>query len=159
MTLNFNNIYDRLPDDLKCKLENCMQDPKWHPEGNVRNHIEIVCNNIRDIYNSDPELMVAAIFHDLGKVDTTEIKEKDGHIKITSYGHEFKSLNYVDNYFHLYSDITANKEKIIEIVKYHMYAHLFMNGEIKNKTKIERFKSLKYFEDIIKFSECDKLRN
>lgn len=153
--LKFKKYINRLPLTLVQRLKDCKQDPKWHPEGSVYNHTKLVFEYADKFFNGNNELLVAAIFHDLGKLETTEIKIKEGVEKITHYGHEFKSLKFVDYYFHLFKDLTINKETVYSIVLNHMRAHLYTSGKLKNSQKRKDFEKLTYFDDIIKFSECD----
>jgi len=44
-------------------------------------------------YGDDPNMIMAALFHDLGKLDTYEINPKTG--KPTAYGHEFVAKDYI----------------------------------------------------------------
>lgn len=157
---NLNNLYfddlmNRLPTIVVRNIKMTDQSPKWHKEGDVHIHTRMVfdlCKKIGDI-----DLMVAAIFHDLGKIDTHVAKlDKNGELKISHIGHEIKSLDYIDKYFHLYDDLTTNKDKIKEIVKNHMKIHLYLNGQMKKPSKREKLENNPYFEDMIKFTECDE---
>ncbi len=66
------------------------QNPHWHPEGDVLVHslwAADLAASYADERSVDPDwravLVLSALFHDLGKPDTT--RERDG--RITSYGH------------------------------------------------------------------------
>ena len=66
------------------------QNPHWHPEGDVLVHslwAADLAASYADERGVDPDwravLVLSALFHDLGKPDTT--RERDG--RITSYGH------------------------------------------------------------------------
>lgn len=86
-----------LPDELKqilFKQWNAKQNPEWHPEGNTLKHIIVVLKRAYHHYPDDPNMIMAALFHDLGKIDTYDINPKTG--KPTAHGHEFKSSDYVD---------------------------------------------------------------
>jgi tRNA nucleotidyltransferase (CCA-adding enzyme) len=72
------------------------QDPEWHPEGDVWTHTLQVVDEaalLRDDLEDDPPraltVMLAALFHDLGK-STTTLRADDGHIR--SPGHEEAGL-------------------------------------------------------------------
>jgi len=62
------------------RLDTVKQDKKYHNEGNVWVHTNLVMRNVKGIV-----LRFAAMCHDVGKLETTEYK--DGG-KITAYGHE-----------------------------------------------------------------------
>lgn len=149
----FNELWNRLPESIRTATANCEQNPKWHPEGNVDKHIEMVFEHAKENYD-DVDLMVAAIFHDLGKVDTFKPHKKTG--LPTSYGHENHAKKYIDLFFDLYSDITTNKTKIIEICENHMKAHKYLDGSLSKPHKRENFENLDFFDDIIKFCHCDE---
>ncbi len=152
---HFETYINRLPSDLVKNLKECRQSPKWHPEGVVYNHIKLVFEYADTHFHGNNELLVSSIFHDLGKLDTSEIKIKDGIEKITHHGHEIKSLKYIDKYFHLFSDLTIDKDKVFAICKNHMKAHLYDSGKLKKIAKREAFENLPDFEDIMNFNTCD----
>ncbi|MEQ8198886.1 MAG: HDIG domain-containing metalloprotein [Clostridiaceae bacterium] len=82
------------------KLE---QEPKYHPEGNVFNHVMLVVDEaarLRDKSDDARALMWAALFHDIGKLTTT--KKRKG--RWTSYNHD-----------------KEGSEKVSNLVKYHMH--------------------------------------
>jgi hypothetical protein len=151
-TYTFNELWVRLPESIRIAISKCEQNPSYHPEGNVDVHIRMVFEHAKENYG-DVDLMIAAIFHDLGKVDTFRIHPIKG--TPTSYGHESYAKRYIERYFDLYSDVTTNKEKIVEICENHMKAHKYLDGSISKKHKRQQFENLKYFDDIIKFSHCD----
>jgi hypothetical protein len=152
--LKFEDLINRLPKSLVQKLKDTNQDKKWHSEGSAYNHIKMVFDET--VKTGDIDLIVTAIFHDLGKVDTHKETIKDGRVKISHIGHEYKSLNYIDKYFYLYHDLSENKEKTIEITKNHMRCHLYTSNTMKKAAKRKAFEDNPYFNDIIKFTECDE---
>jgi len=153
---NFTNLINRLPNTVVTALKNTQQNPKHHAEGSVYNHTEMVFNAaLHD--GADSDFLVAAIFHDLGKIDCTKQKlQKDGTYAIVAIGHELLCKKYLDKYIYLYDDIVIDINKIYQICDKHMYSHLYLNGSIKKKAKIDAFESLPYFNDIIQFSTYDK---
>ena len=71
------------------------QDPEWHPEGDVGVHTMHVLNAaariaVRDSLESDERavLLFAALAHDFAKAETTALREKNGVLRWTAYGHE-----------------------------------------------------------------------
>ena len=88
-----------LPPKLKELLFNqwnAKQNPQWHPEGNSLKHILVVIKRAYHHYPDDPNMIMAALFHDLGKMDTYGINQKTG--QPTAYGHEYKSTDYVEQF-------------------------------------------------------------
>jgi tRNA nucleotidyltransferase (CCA-adding enzyme) len=81
-------VVDRLWPELK-PLVGCLQEPEWHPEGDVWVHTLMVIDEARarlDGLERGPAvaMMLGAVCHDLGKPATTAII--DGRIR--SLGHE-----------------------------------------------------------------------
>lgn len=71
------------------------QDPEWHPEGDVGIHTMHVVDEAARIANRDgcagddrAVLLFAALAHDFAKADTTELRERDGRLRWTAWGHE-----------------------------------------------------------------------
>ncbi|MCK9445664.1 HD domain-containing protein [bacterium] len=153
MKNRFEELINRFPAELVDGLKNTEQNPIWHPEIYVYNHIKIVYEFACE--TGDNDLIIAALFHDLGKICTTQLITKDGKQKWVSYGHEIKSLPYIEQYFYLFSDISTNIEKVRSITENHMRAHLYLKGEMNKKAK--SFENLEYFQDIMTFEKCDSM--
>ncbi len=71
------------------------QDPQWHPEGDVGIHTMHVLNAAARIADRDhlegddrAVLLFAALAHDFAKPATTELREREGRMRWTSWGHE-----------------------------------------------------------------------
>jgi tRNA nucleotidyltransferase (CCA-adding enzyme) len=80
---------------LLSRIQGVPQDPEWHPEGEVAAHTMLVVDAAaaiaeRDRLDADNRavLLFSALTHDLAKADTTELREKDGRMRWTSYSHE-----------------------------------------------------------------------
>ena len=94
-----NELIRTLPEELKkllFKQWGAKQNPKWHPEGNSLKHILVVIKRAYHHYPDDVNMIMAALFHDLGKMDTYGINPKTG--EPTAYGHENKSTDYVEQF-------------------------------------------------------------
>ncbi len=150
--ITFEELWNRLPEVIRVAMSKCEQNPAYHPEGNCDIHVRMVFEHSKKNYD-DVDLLVAAIFHDLGKVDTFKIHPVKN--TPTAYGHETYAKRYIERYFHLYSDITTNEEKVVEICENHMKAHKYIDGSLSKKHKRKAFEDLKYFDDVIKFAHCD----
>lgn len=71
------------------------QDPGWHPEGDVSIHTMLVLDAAarvakRENLDGDERAVVlfSALCHDFAKATTTELRERDGKMRWTSWGHE-----------------------------------------------------------------------
>lgn len=90
-------IHTNLQDSvLTCldKLRNAPQRPDYHPEIWVYDHIAYVTGQLLETRNR--ELIWAGLFHDLGKLETSKVNPKTGHI--TSYDHDNVSARYVEKF-------------------------------------------------------------
>ncbi|MCK9417721.1 HD domain-containing protein [Candidatus Dojkabacteria bacterium] len=154
MKYTFDELWNRLPETIRIAMSKCEQDPVWHPEGPADTHTKLVFEYANNHYD-DVDLLIAAIFHDLGKPETQRIQKINDKVKISNIGHETKCEFYINKFFQIFSDITTNKEKILEICNNHMKAHLYLSNKLKKSSKRKSFESLTYFDDIIKFSICD----
>lgn len=85
-------------------LEQMKETPQrtdYHPEKWVWDHEAYVfygvLENLSDKYDEDQlkELKLVALFHDIGKIDTTWFREDKGYL--VSYGHEKAALPYYDS--------------------------------------------------------------
>jgi len=119
---NYEDLIRSMPIELKdlfFKQWGAKQSKKWHPEGNTLKHIIIVLRRAYRNFPDDPNLIMAALFHDLGKMDTYAINPKTG--EPTAYGHEYKSTDYVDKFKEWISSFEdVNLEDVKYIVKNHM---------------------------------------
>jgi len=77
------------------RLGGVPQDPGWHPEGDVGTHTMFVVDAAariaeREILAGDDRavLIFAALSHDFAKATTTLLRERDGKMRWTSWGHE-----------------------------------------------------------------------
>jgi predicted HD phosphohydrolase len=154
MKHNFTELINRLPREIVSAMKQQEQNPKYHPEIYVYEHTRLVFENAKQL--NDIDLMIAAIFHDIGKIDVSTIKQTEVGDVIVSYKHEEQSILYVQRFLHLYEDLGINEEKISWIVENHMRIHLYNNDEIKKKSKKDKLEQHKYFKDLQIFSKLDK---
>jgi hypothetical protein len=117
-----NELIKSLPEGLKKLFFNqwkAKQNPKWHPEGNTLKHIIVVLNRAYTHYPDDPNMIMAALFHDLGKSDTYKINPKTG--QPTAYGHEDVSTKYVEEFKDWIESFNGTDvDEIKYLVKNHM---------------------------------------
>jgi hypothetical protein len=144
-----------MPTDLKKLFFDqwgAKQSTKWHPEGNSLKHIILVLRRAYNKYGDDPNMIMAALFHDLGKMDTYAINPKTG--EPTAYGHDAKSGDYVKQYADW---ILSFEGTNIDVIEYLVVNHMKMKPSTwsvmkqAKKDPIEQnpaFKSLQDFETI-----------
>lgn len=135
-----------LPYELLFILNSTPQDSKWHPEGNVADHIELM------VWASglDDDLAAASVFHDLGKMDTTEWNMKKG--KWTAYGHEDLAKHYIDSYGDCLNHLDYDEECVRFICENHMRV-----GKIKemSEKKAKALRESPYFDKLWQFHQID----
>lgn len=151
----FNDFYNAAPIEIQDYIDRCeytKQCPVWHPEGDCKIHTRIVFNKAK--FLGDLDLMIAAIFHDLGKVDTTKMHPKiEG--RWTAHGHEIVSANLVLKHKNWIESVGGNFDKIYFIVLKHM---VIKHIHDMRKPKQDALKSNVFFDDLVTFSKLDNMR-
>lgn len=118
------------------------QDAVWHPEGNVIAHLGLAGDAaaqiaIRDGLDENERrvLVAASVFHDLGKVEHTQIDENGN---ITSHGHADGGvqptrslLNRIGAPHHLH-------DKVLPLVREHMSYLSFREDEVPTDSAVRR---------------------
>ena len=147
-------LINSLPKDLKkllFKQWGAKQNPKWHPEGNSLKHIIVVIKRAYEHYPEDPNMIMAALFHDLGKMDTFAINPKTG--QPTAYGHEDKSTDYVDQFKDW---ISTFDETDVDEIKYLVKNHMKINPrtwDVMKTSKKEPISSHSAFNKLKGFTD------
>jgi hypothetical protein len=151
---NHKELINMMPDSLKNLFYTqwqAKQNPKWHIEGNTLKHIIIVLKRAFEHYPNNPDIILAALFHDLGKLDTYAINPKTG--QPTAYGHEVKSGEYLEKYKDWVNSFEGiNFDKIKYLVLNHMVIKpsTWDNMRQQKKDPIEQNPS---FEDLKNFTD------
>jgi len=150
----FEEVYDLAPLEIKQYLDRCKeanQSPEWHPEGPTYRHIKIVYNRARN--HGDINLVIAELFHDLGKADVTKPHpKKEG--SYAAYGHEAVSSKLARKYEDWISSLGADPEQVYHIVKEHMRIKKF---DEMRPSKREKLENDKWFSKYKKFTEFDNM--
>jgi tRNA nucleotidyltransferase (CCA-adding enzyme) len=98
------------------------QEFEWHPEGDVWVHTMMVVDEAAKIARQDElsseetyELLLAALCHDMGKPETTEVQKIKGVLKLTSYGHEPAGVPLAASFLKkiAVSDVIANRVQVL----------------------------------------------
>lgn len=118
------------------KLDGVPQDPDWHPEGDVSTHTMHVLNAAAKIAERDQcegddraVLMFAALTHDFAKATTTELREKDGALRWTAYGHEAAGGPMARAFLERIGIKNSIVEQVVPLVENHL-AHSHIGMEV-----------------------------
>jgi len=130
---------DELPDRfqlftaLMLPLENVMQHPKYHPEGDVLYHSLQVFDLACDEHPYDEEFLLAALLHDVGKgID------RDDHVAA--------GLAALEGFI---TDRTA------WLIEHHMTAHRILDGTIGSRAH-RRLRENESYEELVTLCQCDQ---
>lgn len=106
-------------------LDDCPQEPEWHPEGDVWIHTLHVCDAAAEIAERDKlndfdreVLMFAALCHDFGKPETT-VKEESG--RITSKRHAKEGVKHARAFLERMKAPQAVVEAVCKLTQYHLF--------------------------------------
>ena len=152
MTKSFNDIVNKFPKELRDRifnLDKVDQRRDYHPEGDVLTHTKLVFNRLAKV-TDDIDVLLAAIFHDIGKDCTTKINPRTG--KLSAIGHEAISASLV--YFHKDTiiDLGGNPKIIYDIVLNHMRIHQM--GDMR-PFKQDKLRALDCFNKLNLFKDAD----
>lgn len=135
------------------KLKNVPQEKKFHPEGNVWNHTKLVIDTaakVKDFSLNSDIFMWAALFHDIGKIETTKFIKG----RYRSYNHDKVGKDITFRILIKYLDKEI-VDKICEIVGLHMH-HIYIMNDLPFANMPSLINSSCY-NDIILLFICDKL--
>lgn len=106
------------------------QDPEWHPEGDVGVHTMHVLNQAariaeRDALTADDRavLLFAALSHDFAKPSTTELREREGRVRWTSWGHEPAGGPMARAFLNRIGIKSAIVDHVVKLVESHLAHH------------------------------------
>ncbi|MCX7778655.1 MAG: HD domain-containing protein [Patescibacteria group bacterium] len=163
----FNVWQEIIPEMLKMK--NCPQPKEFHSEGDVWTHTRLALTKLytqefKKEFGQEPlslELILAVLFHDLGKPYTIQTPEKDGVSRIRFHEHDSVGANLTKKIcqrLRLSSpeDVGVETDKIVWLVQNHM---ILVAGDI---SKMRPGTIEKYFfhprysgNDLLKLSFVD----
>lgn len=143
------------------RMRGCEQNPYWHAEGDVWEHTKKVCDaaitvvkNFAEMYHmrdgDKEEFLAAALFHDIGKPNTTTIG-KDG--KIHSYGHEFEGERLTRAI--LWDEDVKRRERVCALIKWHMQILEVLNHKNHLERIVEISREVGNFDVLIALKVCD----
>ena len=160
---NISNFLNKLKDTVEFKesnfkvlgeLVNIPQEPKYHPEGSVWNHLCMVIDGAsiaKEFTLNKREFMWGALLHDVGKITTT-VKRKG---RWTSYNHDIEGYNIVKDLLIKETGDAEFTDKVAKLVRFHMH-HIYI---LKNLPfgNIDELIKINNINDIILLFACDKL--
>jgi tRNA nucleotidyltransferase (CCA-adding enzyme) len=106
-------------------LVDVLQDPEWHPEGDVFVHTQLVTDRARELigdlpYAKQVTVMLAALAHDFGKPATTEFVEG----RLRSRGHEEAGVRPTEHFLDRLNIHTLDgfdvRRQVIALVRDHL---------------------------------------
>jgi putative nucleotidyltransferase with HDIG domain len=159
------------------KMKDCPQPPNWHSEGDVWTHTRIVLKNLSEkrfkerfseslIFEKklsviNAELVMAALWHDVGKPYTIQTPERDGTDRIRFSSHDDEGAKVARSFFERIRfssvpefDFNASRTGWL-IAKHHLFDTKTIS-EMKNSTIEKYFFSENYSgEDLLKLGYLD----
>ena len=103
------------------------QDPGWHPEGDVDVHTMLVVDAAarvakRERLEGDERavLLFSALCHDFAKATTTALRERDGKMRWTSWGHEADGGPMARTFLERIGIKPAIVEQVVPLVENHL---------------------------------------
>lgn len=153
---SFEILVQQLPIELQERidqLKNIDQRRDYHPEGDVYQHTKIVTERL--MKTRDCDLILAGVFHDIGKDKTTKPHPIHGYP--TSPGHEFISAELVNDYHNCIKELGGNSQYVHQIVYYHMRIKQYLSGQLKKVHKREKIEGLATFSHLKVFSIADNM--
>jgi len=123
-------------------LIDVLQNPKYHPEGDVFTHTKLTCDaavNIADELNFDSTertiLLFAALCHDFGKPMTTIINEKGNW---TSPGHALEGVPRVQEFLERLHVPNVIREHVPVLVREHLAHRAVLPDELTSFQAVRR---------------------
>ena len=132
------------------------QDPLYHPEGDVFVHTMKVLDRAASLRDRSAQplcFMLSALCHDLGKTDTTTVK--DG--RIHAYGHEDSGLKYASALLERLRCSNHQKQYVLSMVKLHMKPAAEARARSRLKKTNRMFYDSVCPRDLVLLSEADYL--
>jgi tRNA nucleotidyltransferase (CCA-adding enzyme) len=122
------------------RLNNVPQDPEWHPEGNVGLHTMLVVDAAariaqRDSLEGDDRavLLFSALAHDFAKAETTALRDRNGVLRWTAYGHEAAGGPLARGFLERIGIKPAIIDQVVPLVENHL-AHSSLRNDISPRT-------------------------
>lgn len=145
--------YGKYPFTLLWKLKETEQSKKYHPEGSVWNHTLLVVDEaakVRGECCDEKAFMWAALLHDIGKPDTTRIRNG----RTTSYDHDKAGEQLSIDFLSCFTQEEAFIHKVAALVRYHMHM-LYVLKDLPY-ADVDQLLRRVDIQDITLLSRCDR---
>ena len=113
------------------------QDPDWHPEGDVGTHTMLVLNAAariaeREQLDDDERaiLVFSALCHDFAKPKTTMLRERDGKMRWSSWGHEPEGGPMARDFLRRIHIKASIIERVVPLVENHLAHSSIAKGHV-----------------------------
>ena len=113
------------------------QDPDWHPEGDVGTHTMLVLNAAATVAErerlADDEraiLVFSALCHDFAKPKTTMLRERDGKMRWSSWGHEPEGGPMARAFLERIHVKASIVDRVVPLVENHLAHSSIAKGEV-----------------------------
>jgi putative nucleotidyltransferase with HDIG domain len=130
------------------------QNPKFHPEGSVLNHILLVvdmASEVKELSRNKKVFMWSALLHDIGKLTTTKIRKG----RITSYNHDVEGEKIGLNFLKSLTEDQEFNEKVSKLIRWHMQP-LFFDKNLPFFEPQNMLNDVEY-KEVALLSFCDRL--
>ena len=151
-------FHEAVGKELADAVINCPQISKYHPEGSLYNHMDMVFKNAVDAGEDDMDVYWIATFHDVGKPTTMRyvLNEDNSVNRTTFYGHEYASVRYANWFLRKLGLSKERVEKIVWVISQHMR---IMNFEKMRKSKKDELCRSEYIYQLVRFHNLDDMVN
>jgi poly(A) polymerase len=146
------SIFNEFPNVLKVlfpeieALKDVWQSKKWHPEGDVYIHTSMVVKYLCE-RKASPLLIIAGMFHDVGKPATTLFTDGDWH----AYKHHEVGADITEQVLKNYK--FSNDD--IKYVKELVYSHMKLHYEGLKKSTLKKIIAQGFIDDLVLLTEAD----
>jgi tRNA nucleotidyltransferase (CCA-adding enzyme) len=113
------------------------QDPDWHPEGDVSTHTMLVVNAAATIAERESllddaraVLIFSALCHDFAKPKTTMLRERDGRMRWSSWGHEPEGGPMARDFLRRIHIKASIIDQVVPLVENHLAHSTMARGEV-----------------------------
>lgn len=146
--LFFDFDVDYLYENYFNKLKEIKERDDYHPEPSVYHHLLKVFNRANNLSNRSTILTIAAIFHDIGKLETYSKNNN-------SFGHEYNSAKLFLELSCTSSLSSINIKNIVWLIENHMRMHQYDNMKKSKQDKLNSHECFYYLKLLAKMDDMN----